>query len=145
MSRLLDVTTPWQPCHQYFTTTITKETETMKKIAIPPDRPVIIDTCDKLKLPGNWCYTEGKVVSVFLQLQAGRAYLLDQLGITSEPEHEFRDGSVAYLVFADDSLLYFSEGGDEVYTDFREMARQIGRAIGTEPLQQIDRDLLALC
>jgi len=80
---------------------------------------------DYIRLPAAWKWSEAKD---FMQLCAGRAYLLSQMDITSEPDHEFtRSGSgdtASYSVFDDGSLWYCNNAEDEVWSDYRDFVTE---------------------
>ena len=80
---------------------------------------------DDIRLPAAWEWTEAED---FLQLCAGRAYLLDQLGITSKPDHEFilsgSCDSAGYAIYDDDSLWFSNNACDEVWSDYRDFVTE---------------------
>ena len=86
------------------------------------DRPTIVDCVENIRLPAAW--PEGGAFD-FLQLEAGRAYILDQIGVDGTPEHKFELSRTdceptSYEVYDDGSLWFINNAEDEVWVDFRE-------------------------
>jgi hypothetical protein len=105
----------------------------------------------EIRLPAAWGTAEAFQL---LQCQAGRAYLLAQTGIGSEPEHTIRlsehsQDYCAYEIFPDGSLWYVNNAEDEVWEDYRDFVQELlntaavqGGVDCWEKLNDGDRQLL---
>lgn len=107
----------------------------------------IVDTADRISLPSNWAPAQAHG---FLQLQAGRAYMLDQLGVCSHPKSEFTgyDGQCAYRIYEDDSLWFANNAADEVWSSYARFVEErlpSFASVGYDELEPMSKDLLLLC
>lgn len=110
-------------------------------------KTTIVDVADRIKLASNWEATEA---SDFIQLQAGRAYILDQLGIHSHPKTEFTgyEDQCAYRLYDDDSLWFANNAADEVWSSYANFVQDrlpAFAACGFDSLDPMTKDLLLLC
>lgn len=114
------------------------------------NQTTITDTAASIRIPAGWRKSE---THGLLQLQAGRAYVLDQVGVDSEPAHEFGSSLwpnvCGYVVFDDNSLWFWNNSEDVVHFDFRDFITDtLLEGISAQPEEQVademDKQLLAL-
>ena len=110
----------------------------------------ITDTSSRIHIPAGW---EEPEAFYLLQLQAGRAYIFDQVGVDSEPLHEFGSSRwpnvCGYLVYDDNSIWFWNNAEDVVHCDFRDFVTDtllegIAAQPDDQPADEMDKQLLAL-
>ena len=81
-----------------------------------------------------------------LAIEAGQAYVAEQLGGKVEPVATFRSSrssSCSYDVFEDGSLWFHSNGDDEVWEDASDLTREMEFGdLSWDEIDSMDRDLL---
>lgn len=81
----------------------------------------------KIRKPANW---ESNTFEDLFELEAGRAYVAEQLGGTVAPKETFRSSRCtsevcSYDLFDDGSLWFHSNAEDEVWADAGDFVREM--------------------